>query len=103
MKRHGVRAVPERACSMLLQDASPMNRLDRSPLHGSVVALALTAIALIITLLLRPHLEPDLFLFFEVAVWLSAWYYGLTVGLLATMTSAAALAYVFHTSGTSLT
>ena len=39
-----------------------MNRLERSPLHGSVVALALTALALLISLLLRPYLEPDIVL-----------------------------------------
>jgi len=39
-----------------------MTRLERSPLHGSVVALALTAVALLISLLLRPYLEPDIFI-----------------------------------------
>ena len=58
-----------------------MKRLERSPLYGSVVALALTAVALLLSLLLRSHLEPGFFLLFEVAVWLSAWYYGLTAGL----------------------
>src|SRR5262249_34384010 len=72
-----------------------MNRLEGSPLHGSVVALALTAVALIISLVLRPFLEPDIFLLFVVAVWLSAWYYGRTFGLLATGASALALLYFF--------
>jgi len=72
-----------------------MTRLERSPLHGSVVALALTAVALLISLLLRPYLEPDIFLLFVVAVWLSAWYYGRTMGLLATGASAIALLYFF--------
>ena len=44
-----------------------MNRLERSPLYGSVVALALTAVALLVSLLLRPYLEPDIFLLFLVA------------------------------------
>src|SRR5262249_61173747 len=72
-----------------------MNRLERSPLHGSVVALALTAIALLISLVLRPYLDPDIFLLFVVAVWLSAWYYGRTIGFLATASSAVALLYFF--------
>ena len=59
-----------------------MNRLKRSPLHGSVVALALTAVALLATLLLRPYLEPDVSVLFLV-VWMCAWYYGRTVGLVA--------------------
>src|SRR3979490_3325712 len=72
-----------------------MKRLARSPLNGSVVALALTAIALLVSLLLRPYLEPDIFLLFVVAVWLSAWYYGRTIGLLAVGASAFALLYFF--------
>ncbi len=73
----------------------PLNRLDRSPLHGSVVALALTVAALLISQWLRPYLEPDIFLLFVVAVWLSAWYYGRIMGLLATGASAFALLYFF--------
>src|SRR3954453_7615442 len=76
-----------------------MTRLERSPLHGSVVALALTALALLISLLLRPYLEPDIFLLFVVAVWLSAWYYGRMLGLLATAASSLALLYFFLSSG----
>src|SRR3954447_9503263 len=77
-----------------------MTRLERSPLHGSVVALALTALALLISLLLRPYLEPDIFLLFVVAVWLSAWYYGRMIGLLATAASSSALAYFFINAST---
>jgi K+-sensing histidine kinase KdpD len=80
-----------------------MNRLPQSPLHGSVVALALTAVALLISLLLRPHMEPDFFLLFEVAVWLSAWFYGFTVGMLAAGASGIALVYVFAAGGASPT
>ena len=72
-----------------------MIRLERSPLYGSVVALALTAVALLISLLLRPYLEPDIFLLFLVVVWLSAWYYGLTIGLVASGASALALLVFF--------
>jgi PAS domain S-box-containing protein len=72
-----------------------MIRLERSPLYGSVVALALTAVALLISLLLRPYLEPDIFLLFLVVVWLSTWYYGLTIGLAASAASALALVVFF--------
>ena len=47
--------------------------------------MALTAVALLISLLLRPYLEPDIFLPFLLVVWLSAWYYGYTIGLVATV------------------
>ena len=77
-----------------------MIRLERSPLYGSVVALALTAVALLISLQLRPYLEPDIFLLFLVVVWLSAWYYGLIVGLVASGASALAL-LVFFFAGVS--
>ena len=72
-----------------------MNPLKRSPLHSSVFALALTAIALLVSLVLRPSLEPNTFLLFIVAVWLSAWYYGRTGGLLTTASSAIAILYFF--------
>jgi two-component system cell cycle sensor histidine kinase/response regulator CckA len=72
-----------------------MIRLERSPLYGSVVALALTAVALLISLQLRPYLEPDIFLLFLLVVWLSAWYYGLIVGLVASGASALALLVFF--------
>jgi PAS domain S-box-containing protein len=77
-----------------------MIRLERSPLYGSVVAVALTAVALLISLQLRPYLEPDIFLLFLVVVWLSAWYYGLIVGLVASGASALAL-LVFFFAGVS--
>jgi len=79
-----------------------MTRLERTPLHGSVVALALSAVALLISLLLRPYLEPDIFIFFVVAVWLSAWYYGRMYGFIATGVSAFALLYFFIGGGTQL-
>ena len=58
--------------------------LRRSPFHSGVFALALTAVALLISLLVHPYLEPNTFLLFIVAVWLSAWYYGRAGGALAT-------------------
>jgi two-component system, cell cycle sensor histidine kinase and response regulator CckA len=76
-----------------------MNRLERSPLHGSVVALALTALTLLVSLLLRPYVEPDIALLFLVPVWLSAWYYGRAIGMVAACASALAL-FSFFFSGT---
>ena len=75
-----------------------MNRLQRSPLHGSVVALALTALVLLVSLLLRPYVEPDIALLFLVPAWLSAWYYGRTIGMVAAGASALAL-FGFFFSG----
>lgn len=77
-----------------------MHRIERSPLYGSVVALALTAVALLISLLLRPYLEPDTFLPFLLVVWLCAWYYGLTIGLVASGASALALLVFFFSNVT---
>ena len=37
-------------------------------------------LAWLASLLIRPYLEPDAFLLFLVAVWLSAWYYGRAIG-----------------------
>ena len=72
-----------------------MNRLKRSPLHGSLFALALTAVALLLTVLLRPYLEPNVTLFFLIAAWVSAWQYGRTVGLVSTAFSSTAIVYFF--------
>ena len=84
-ERHVKPTVPRAGrCSIVKLVLPPMTRLEALPLHGSVVALALTAVALLISLLLRPYLEPDTFLLFVVAVWLSAWYYGRMIGLVAT-------------------
>src|SRR5690242_9529261 len=69
--------------------------LRKSPFHSSIFALGLTAIALLASLLLGPYLEPDIYLLFLVAVWLSAWYYGRTGGLTATGASAALLLFFF--------
>jgi len=79
-----------------------MNRLERSPLYGTIIALALTGAALLVSQLLRPYLEPDIFLLFVMAVWLSAWYYGRLMGLVATGASALALLYFFIGGATPL-
>ena len=75
-----------------------INTLQPSPLNSSVFALALTAVALLITLFLRPLLTPDTFLLFLVAVWLSAWFHGRTGGFTATAASALVLFTLFQPS-----
>jgi two-component system cell cycle sensor histidine kinase/response regulator CckA len=67
----------------------------RSPLNSSVFALALTAVAVLATWVLRPYLEPDIFILFIVAVWLSAWYSGRAGGFTATVAAALAILYFF--------
>jgi two-component system, cell cycle sensor histidine kinase and response regulator CckA len=72
-----------------------MNQLKRSPLHGGVFALLVSAVALEATVQLLPYLEPDIFVFFLVAVWASAWLYGRMGGLMATAASAVAIVFFF--------
>ena len=69
-----------------------MFQLKGSPLHSSVFALALTALAVLVSLLLRPLLEPNFFLPFLMAVFCCAWYYGHVGGFTATVLCTAALA-----------
>jgi len=69
-------------------------QLKSSPLHGSVFALALTALVLLATLLLRPFLAPHFFLPFWLAVFCSAWLYGRPGGLVATALSSIALGFL---------
>jgi PAS domain S-box-containing protein len=78
-----------------------MNPLKGSLLHGSVFALALTALALLLTLLMRPFLEPTIFPLFLVAVWVSALYYGRTGGFTTTGAAAIAILYFFLRPGLS--
>src|SRR5437588_2948048 len=79
-----------------------MKPLRRAPVQGTVFALALIAAALAISLLIRPYLEPDTFLLFLLAVWLSAWYYGRIIGFVAVAVSAVTLAYFFLSGFTPL-
>ena len=72
-----------------------VDSFPRSPLNGSVFALALTAAAVLATWILRPYLEPDTFTLFILAVWLSAWYYGRAGGFTAAAASAVAILYFF--------
>jgi two-component system, cell cycle sensor histidine kinase and response regulator CckA len=67
--------------------------LKDSPLHSSVFALALSAIALLVSLLFRP-LEPIFYLPFLVAVLASAWYYGGVAGYTATALSTVAVVFL---------
>ena len=71
-----------------------MFQLQDSSLHSGVFALALTTLAVLVSLLLRPVLEPNFFLPFLVAVFASAWYYGHVGGFSATALSTVALGAV---------
>jgi two-component system cell cycle sensor histidine kinase/response regulator CckA len=66
-------------------------QLKDSHLHSSVFALGLTTLAVLVSLLLRPLLEPNFFLPFLIAVFASAWYYGHVGGFWATALSTLAL------------
>ena len=70
-----------------------MSRPERSPWNDSLLAISFVAAAWVVSLLIRPYLEPDAFLLFLVAVWLSAWYYGRLVGLVAVAASAFGLGW----------
>jgi len=65
-----------------------------SSLHSTVFALALTALAVLVSLILRPLLEPNFFLPFLLAVFVSAWYYGPMGGFSAAALSTVALGAV---------
>jgi len=69
-------------------------QLKDSPLHSSVFALLVSAIALLVSLLLRPLLEPNFYLPFLAAVFASAWYYGRVGGYTATALATAAVGFV---------
>jgi PAS domain S-box-containing protein len=72
-----------------------MNLLERTPLHAWVFALALTAIALVLSLVVLPWMEPAFFLPFLGVVWLSSWYHGRMGGLVATLAAAVAIPFFF--------
>src|SRR3954463_8742316 len=78
-----------------------MKPIKLSPLHSSVFALALTAVAILLTVLLLPLLQPDIFILFIAAVWFSAWFYGRTGGITATGASALAILFFFLRPDTS--
>lgn len=67
----------------------------RIALNTGVFALAATALALLVSLLMRPLLEPNFFLPFLGAVLASAWFHGRAGGILAIALSSAAVVYFF--------
>lgn len=72
-----------------LQSSGPQALTEhRAPLLCYGVAVAVVALALVLTLLLRRLLDPDVFSLFFAAVMVSAWYGGLGPGLLATALAA---------------
>ena len=71
-----------------------MFQLKNASVHSSVFALATTALALLFALLLRPLLEPNLFVPFLAGVFASAWYHGRVGGYTATILSAGAAGFL---------
>ena len=69
--------------------------LRRNRLNTGVFSLAATALALLLSLLLRPLLEPNFFLPFLAAVLVSAWAHGSLGGGLTTLFSSLATVYFF--------
>jgi K+-sensing histidine kinase KdpD len=65
-------------------------------LHTVIFVLALTAAALMLSVLMRPLLEPGFLPFFLAAVVLSAWFHGPVGGYSATFVSSILLIYFFH-------
>jgi PAS domain S-box-containing protein len=71
--------------------AANVNSRAQSPLNASVFAVALTAGALLASLVLRAYLAADIYILFIAAVWLSAWYYGRAGGFTASAASCIAI------------
>lgn len=65
------------------------------PLLRYAVAAGAAAVALLLSALLRPLVEPNPFLFFVAAIAVSAWYGGLGPGLLVTALAVVAVNYLF--------
>jgi PAS domain S-box-containing protein len=80
-----------------------MIQFKRTPVHIVVFVLALTAAALLGSLLFRPWLDPNVYPLFLAAVLASSWYYGLAGGLLATALSTVAVLFFFLPTAFSLT
>src|SRR5437868_439984 len=72
-----------------------ISQFNRSPLHSGVFAIAISAVALLLTLVLRPFLDPSFWVLFAAAAWISAWLYGRTGGLICTAASAVEILYFF--------
>jgi PAS domain S-box-containing protein len=78
-----------------------MSQLPRSPLHSSVFAIIVTAVAVLLSFVFGPFLSPDAYLLFLGAVWLSTWYHGRTGGLVSTAFSTLVFVYYYFGSGLS--
>ena len=74
--------------------------LRPSPWNSIVVALALTAIAFVVSIWVGAYLEPDRYLLFLAAVWISSFYCGRAGGLTATVASAGLIVFFFLRPGT---
>ena len=68
---------------------------DRSAVAGYSVALGCVSLATLVTLALRPALEPSLFPLYTAAVMISAWFGGLGPGLAATFVAVVATEWFF--------
>src|SRR5215467_9971156 len=77
-----------------------MSQFPRSPLHSSVFAIVVSAVAVLLSFVFGPFLSPDAYLLFLGAVWLSTWYHGRTGGFVATGFST--LVFVFYYFGSGL-
>jgi len=73
--------------------------LRPSPWKSVLFALALSAVALLLSMWLGPYLAPDRYVLFLAAVWLSAWFYGRIGGLTATLASAGLVVIFFLRPG----
>ena len=78
-----------------------MNQFPRSPLHSSVFAIVVTAVAVLLSFVFGPFLSPDAYLLFLAAVWASTWYHGRTGGFVATGFSTLVFAFYYFGSGLS--
>ena len=72
-----------------------MNQFPRSPLHSSVFAIVVTAVAVLLSFVFGPFLSPDAYLLFLAAVWASTWYHGRTGGFVATGFSTLVFAFYY--------
>ncbi|PWU07802.1 MAG: hybrid sensor histidine kinase/response regulator [Terriglobia bacterium] len=91
---------PYRCAVVCCSRTSRMEAL-KHPLHGSVFALVLTALAILVSILVRPFLGADAFLVFIAAIGASAWYGGMAAGVIASVCSSAVIAYFLLGSGLS--
>ncbi|HEY7390020.1 MAG TPA: ATP-binding protein [Bryobacteraceae bacterium] len=76
-----------------------MKPFARSPLHSTVFALLLTALAVLLSVVFGPYLADLDFLFFVGAIWASAWFHGREGGISATVLSAGVFFLYYFTSG----